>query len=191
MKIYTGAGDRGQTSLLSGERVSKSHMRVDACGDIDELNSTLGALVAALPESPAVNSSAAGLAAELQHIQSTLFIVGARLATMPDSPAMATLAPITPAHSKQLEAAMDRMDAELPELASFILPGGHPAATWAHVARAVCRRAERHVVRLGEAQDSEQLYPIIVYLNRLSDYLFVLARYCNKVAGVDDMEWQP
>jgi len=183
MKIYTGAGDRGQTSLFSGERVSKSHMRVDACGDVDELNSTLGALVAALPE------SLSELAAELRRIQSTLFVVGAWLATTPNSPAIATLAPITPAHSKQLEAAMDRMDTELPELASFILPGGHPTAAWAHVARTVCRRAERHVVRLGEAQDSEQFYPLVVYLNRLSDYLFVLARYCNKIAGMADMEW--
>jgi cob(I)alamin adenosyltransferase len=186
MKIYTGSGDRGRTSLFSGERVRKDHRRIEAYGDLDELNSVLGALCAAVPGLPTAQ-------AELSEIQSDLFHLGAWLATTPEAPATATLAPIDPQRSSRLESAIDRMEAELPPLSGFILPGGHPSAAWAHVARTVCRRAERRVVGLaaegGPPESSEQVQRGIVYLNRLSDYLFVLARHLNRTQGVDDVRW--
>jgi cob(I)alamin adenosyltransferase len=186
MKIYTGSGDRGRTSLFSGERVRKDHRRIEAYGDLDELNSVLGALSAAVAGLPAVQ-------AELSGIQSDLFHLGAWLATTPEAPATATLTPIDPQRSGRLESAIDRMEAELPPLKGFILPGGHPSAAWAHVARTVCRRAERRVVGLaaegGPLEAGEQVQRTIVYLNRLSDYLFVLARHLNRTQGVDDVRW--
>jgi cob(I)alamin adenosyltransferase len=188
IKIYTGGGDRGMTSLFSGERVSKSHDRVEAYGDVDELNSVLGALVAALPQDQLQ------LIAEIQRIQSELLHVGAWLSTTPDSPSSAVLEKITDSQSKALEAAIDRMESELPQLKGFILPGGHTSATWSHVARTVCRRAERRVVRLvalsEESKAASQLDGVLVYLNRLSDYLFVLARHCNRVLGVPEILWR-
>ena len=188
MKIYTGGGDRGKTSLFSGERVNKSDLRVEAYGDVDELNSLLGALVAFLP------SGEAALAGEIERIQSDLLHVGAWLAVTPESPASRELPAITQEHSKGLEAAIDRLEEELPTLKDFLLPGGHVSAAWAHVARTVCRRAERHVVRLLSGNDAEessvQLQSVVTYLNRLSDYLFVLARYCNKIQGQQDTIWE-
>jgi cob(I)alamin adenosyltransferase len=188
MKIYTGGGDRGKTSLFSGERVNKSDLRVEAYGDVDELNSLLGALLAFLP------SGEATLSGEIQRIQSDLLHVGAWLAVTPGSPASSELQSITQEHSKGLETAIDRLEQELPALKDFLLPGGHVSAAWAHVARAVCRRAERHVVRLLAGTDEEeaslQLRGVIMYLNRLSDYLFVLARYCNKIQGQPDTLWK-
>jgi cob(I)alamin adenosyltransferase len=186
MKIYTGSGDRGRTSLFSGERVPKDHRRIEAYGDLDELNSVLGALSAATAGLPAVQ-------AELGEIQSDLFHLGSWLATTPDAPAAAALTPIDPRRSVRLEAAIDRMESGLPPLRGFILPGGHPSAAWAHVARTVCRRAERRVVGLaaeeGPPGADEQVQRAIVYLNRLSDYLFVLARHLNRAQGVDDVRW--
>jgi cob(I)alamin adenosyltransferase len=188
IKIYTGGGDRGRTSLFSGERVSKSHQRVEAYGDVDELNSVLGALVAVLPQEQSE------LIAEIRRIQSDLMYVGAWLSTTPDSPSLAGLNKITDAHSRALEAAIDRMEEKLPELKGFVLPGGHISAAWAHVARTVCRRAERQVVRLfaepGQGQAPSQLGGVLVYLNRLSDYLFVLARHCNWVLGIPEILWR-
>jgi cob(I)alamin adenosyltransferase len=187
MKIYTGSGDRGKTSLFSGERVSKADLRVEAYGDVDELNSFLGGLVAALPPAEVE------LAEEIEQIQSVLLHIGARLAVKPGSPVSAELKEITQEHSKGLERAIDRIDEGLPTLKDFILPGGHISAAWAHLARAVCRRAERHVVNLSTIQteigDTEQLINVIVYLNRLSDYLFVVARLCNKIHGLSDTLW--
>lgn len=186
MKIYTGSGDRGKTSLFSGERVPKDHRRIEAYGDLDELNSVLGALTAASAEQPAVQ-------AELAAVQSDLFHLGAWLATTPGSPAAAALEPIDPQRSARLEAAIDRMEEGLSPLKGFILPGGHLSAAWAHVARTVCRRAERRVVGLADGDGTpagqEQLRRAIVYLNRLSDYLFVLARHLNRLQGVDDVRW--
>jgi cob(I)alamin adenosyltransferase len=188
MKIYTGSGDRGKTSLFSGERVSKSDLRVEAYGDVDELNSFMGGLVAALPPEEAE------LAEEIKQVQSVLLHIGARLAVTPGSPVSAELEEITEEHSKGLESAIDRMDESLSTLKDFVLPGGHISAAWAHVARAVCRRAERHVVRLSTTQtasdDSEQLRNVVVYLNRLSDYLFVVARLCNQIHGLPDSLWK-
>jgi cob(I)alamin adenosyltransferase len=187
MKIYTGGGDRGKTSLFSGERVIKDHRRIDAFGTVDELNSTIGALAGALPADTASDRTQ-----ELRRIQSDLFHIGARLATVPDSAMAAAIRDLGSVDSRFLEKAIDRMDAELPPLRSFILPGGHPAAGWAHVARTVCRRAERKVVRLAVEDDAEsldRLEGIVVFLNRLSDYLFVLARYCNRIAGQAEVAW--
>jgi cob(I)alamin adenosyltransferase len=181
MRIYTGGGDRGKTSLFSGERMSKAHARIEAYGEVDELNSVVGVLVGLLPEGQDE------LAAELQRIQGELFLVGARLATIPGSPSLDMLPPLTAEHTAELEQAIDRMQDCLPPLRSFILPGGSSAAAWAHVARTVCRRAERRVVRL--AGDEAERDAVLVYLNRLSDYFFVLARTCNRLVGVPDVPW--
>jgi cob(I)alamin adenosyltransferase len=189
MKIYTGSGDRGTTSLFSGERVPKNHARIDAFGTLDELNSVLGALIAALP------AGLGGSERELEGIQQTLLAVGAWLAVTPGAPEGAALQGIDPEAAAGLERAIDRMDAGLPPLASFILPGGDPAAAWAHVARTVCRRAERLVAGLcGEDAPepfAEQLGRALVFLNRLSDYLFVLARHVNSRQGRPERLWKP
>jgi cob(I)alamin adenosyltransferase len=188
MKIYTGSGDRGKTSLFSGERVGKDNDRIEAYGDLDELNAVLGALAASLPDAPPDRR------AELQAIQSDLFCIGAWLATTPGAPAAESLPPIDPGRSVWLEGAIDRMEEDLAPLAAFILPGGHPSAAWAHVARTVCRRVERRVVRLaGVPPPGEAAAPLgraMVYLNRLSDYLFVFARHCNRRHGIADTPWK-
>jgi cob(I)alamin adenosyltransferase len=189
MKIYTGAGDRGRTSLFSGERVAKNHSRIEAYGDVDELNSFIGLLAAMLPE------KASGVAAELALIQADLFTIGALLAVTPESPTAGQLTNLGVAPSQRLESAIDGLNAELGELNSFILPGGQPAAATAHVARTVCRRAERRLVGLLEAavEDkaaTETLEEILIFLNRLSDYFFMLARYCNLLAGVQERPWR-
>jgi cob(I)alamin adenosyltransferase len=185
MKIYTGTGDSGKTGLFSGERISKGDSRIEAYGDVDELNSVLGALGAVLPD------AADDARAELEKIQSTLFRIGARLATASDSPSVSVLPEVTPDDAAFLETAIDRMEDRLPPLGGFILPGGCMASAWAHVARSVCRRAERHVVRLAEGQDAPvSLKAIVVYLNRLSDYLFVLARHLNHLQGEPDHLWE-
>jgi cob(I)alamin adenosyltransferase len=168
--------------------VSKAHERLEACGDVDELNAVLGALGASLAdEDPNV-------AREIQEIQSTLFHIGAWLATTPGSPFTDSLKPIDDKQIKSLETAIDRMDAVLPPLTGFILPAGHAFAAWAHMARTVCRRAERHTVSLlGESKEekpSEAHGRILIYMNRLSDYLFVLARYCNRIMGVPETPWK-
>ena len=188
MKIYTGSGDRGKTSLFSGQRVSKADERIEAYGDMDELNSIIGALVASL-----------GMAhpepvGELQRIQADLFTISALLATTPDSPAMDAIAAIDQQHIEFLEKSIDRMVDSLPELKGFILPGGHPAAAWAHVARTVCRRTERRIVSFLDAsfemQVPETYQRALIYINRLSDYLFIAARYCNHLFAVPDKLWQ-
>ena len=185
MKIYTGTGDQGKTSLFSGERISKGNDRIAAYGDVDELNSTLGALAAAAPD------SAPEIRTEIEQIQSTLFQVGAWLATDSESPSKDALKDMSENEWKALEAAIDRMEQDLPPLSGFILPGGHTAAAWAHVARTVCRRAERNVVALSDNTGTpDALQPVLVYLNRLSDYLFVLARYCNFLMGIADIPWK-
>lgn len=189
MKIYTQTGDQGNTSLLSGERVPKSHPRIHACGDVDELNAAVGAIVAALaPGDDAI-------VAELRRIQSDLFQVGAWLSATPASDTQARLIPISPEHGRRIERLIDAMTPELPELKAFILPGGHMSAAWSHMARTVCRRAERTVIELAgqpgnPAAGRDELAPVIVFLNRLSDYFFVLARLLNQKAGIRDAVWQ-
>jgi cob(I)alamin adenosyltransferase len=189
MKIYTKTGDKGKTSLFSGERVSKANSRVDAYGDVDELNSTLGALAAAVSEdNPQVGEA-------VEWVQRDLFCVGGMLATMPDSPAFEELPDLDESATQRLESEIDGMEEKLTPLRGFILPGGHPSACWAHVARTVCRRAERRVTAMMETRDGgperEGLARLGAYLNRLSDYLFVLARYCNHLHGLSDRLWEP
>ena len=184
MKIYTGSGDRGKTSLFSGERIVKSDLRIEAYGDVDELNSVLGGLIAGLPD------SLHPLAAELTQIQADLLDIGAWLATTPGSSAVDMLAPFTPEKVAWLEAAIDRLDESLSPLNGFILPGGHLSAAMAHIARTVCRRAERHTLRVIDAPQSESASVMRTYLNRLSDYLFVLARYCNLQTGTAETLWE-
>lgn len=188
VKAYTGRGDRGKTSLYSGERVPKSHPRVEAYGDMDELNSVLGALISYLPD----NKS--DLKVQIEHIQSLLFVAGAWLATTPYSLEMATVNSIPDSETRMLEEAMNFMDHELPHLREFILPGGHTSAAFAHIARTVCRRTERHVVRLSSESSGgkahAELMALLAFLNRLSAYLFVLARYLNWLEGVGEASWK-
>jgi cob(I)alamin adenosyltransferase len=189
MKIYTGTGDRGMTSLFSGERVEKDHRQVEAYGDLDELNSALGVLAATLPDT--AEESVTGT---IRTLQSTLLAAGSLLASSPDSPATNRLEKIGTRVIEELEQSIDDLDRDLPRLAGFLLPGGHPSAAWSHLARTICRRAERHAVRQIRASgrlDDEAYRHLIVFLNRLSDYLFVLARHLNRVNGVEDIPWKP
>jgi len=179
MKIYTKTGDSGQTSLFDNSRVSKADDRVDAYGDVDELNACLGAARAAGLD--------AQLASAIEVIQRELFAVGARLAD-PSAriAARVTKAAVGDSDIVRLEQLIDGLEAELTPLRRFILPGGSQGGAWLHLARTVCRRAERRVVALG----SDAVDPIlIVYLNRLSDLLFVMARAANQRAGVAETEW--
>ena len=190
MKIYTRTGDKGKSSLFSGERIPKNHRRINAYGEVDELNSVIGALKAALPD------SSEQLHEQLQAIQSTLFQIGALLATTAGSARARGLKSITAEHTRVVETYIDALQVDLPPLKCFILPGGHMTAAWAHIARTVCRRSERSVVGLADAMEAEGqgseglVAHILIYLNRLSDYFFVLARHCNRVAGIDDVPWQ-
>lgn len=179
MKIYTRTGDQGATSLFDGTRVSKADARVDAYGEVDEINAALGVVVAAGVD--------AGVTALLTGIQRDLHAVGALLADPRHRIASRVeKATLDEAAVQRLEAAIDRFDEELSPLRRFILPGGTPAAASLHVARTVCRRAERRIVGLGEGE----VDPIVVtYVNRLSDLLFTLARLVNHRAGVADTEW--
>ena len=187
MKVYTGSGDRGKTGLLSGERVLKSHLRIEACGDIDELNSLMGVLAATLP-----NNSSETIE-EIRQIQSVLLLIGAWFSTTPGSPIRSNIKQVTVTQISFLENAIDRMENKLPELKNFILPGGHISAALAHVTRSVCRRVERNAVRLEVNTETLQksYNNVLVFLNRLSDYLFVMARYCNQASGVPDSVCKP
>jgi cob(I)alamin adenosyltransferase len=178
MKIYTKTGDQGQTSLFSGGRVPKHHLRVEAYGTIDELNSALG-LARAFKASAQTD-------AWLETIQNQLFQLGADLAT-PQDAAAAWVVRMDAAPVAWLEGLIDQMTAELPELKNFILPGGAPAAAQLHIARTICRRAERIATQLSESEDIGA--QVIPYINRLSDYLFTLARWENLQAGVPESKW--
>jgi cob(I)alamin adenosyltransferase len=180
-RIYTRTGDQGETSLGDGSRVPKNHPRVAAYGSIDELNAVLGLLPAAGPDSAEAEL--------LRSIQNDLFDVGADLCRPQPAEEMPGQAlRLQPGQADRLERAIDRLNAGLAPLRSFILPGGQPAAAWCHLARTVCRRAERDVLSLAQ---TEAINPqIIVYLNRLSDLLFVLARVYNH-QGQDDVLWVP
>ena len=176
MKIYTRTGDDGTTGLLGPGRVSKSAPRVEAYGAVDELNAVLG-MAGAL-------DGAVSIAADLRAIQSALFTLGAELASLERNP---KLPHVSAADIETLERSIDRMDAELPALRNFILPGGTPLATQLHFARTVCRRAERRVVLLASVERVEA--DAVRYLNRLADLLFVMARHVNHRAGITDIEW--
>ena len=179
MSATFGSGDKGMTSLLSGERVPKTHPRVEACGDIDELSSFLGAVAAALP------SDRHDLRAEIQAVQADLLQVGASLATTEGSAAAGMLRPLGRDRIEAVEGSLQKMEESLPRLQSFILPGGHPSAAWAHVARTVCRRAERRVAALPDVPAG-----VLAYLNRLSTWLFDLARSCNRAHDIADITWK-
>ena len=179
MKIYTKTGDTGETSLFDNSRVSKADARVDAYGEVDELNACLGAARAAGVD--------ADMSGALEQIQKDLFAVGARLADPSARIAeRVTKAAVTDADVRRLEETIDRLEAGLPPLRRFILPGGSPAGSLLHLARTVCRRAERRAVGLAPASVEPA---VIVYLNRLSDLLFVMARAVNHGAGVPETEW--
>ena len=181
MKIYTRSGDGGDTGLLGGVRVAKDDPRVEVCGTIDEANAIVGmARATRLP--PELDTI-------LERIQCELFQVGAELACAKSGDGTCRTRRVGGEHVAWLEGAIDEQESHLSPLASFVLPGGTPAASLLHLARTVCRRAERRLVaarRRTEVRD-----PVLVYLNRLSDLLFVLARRCNQQAGVPDVAWGP
>lgn len=181
MKIYTRTGDRGSTGLFGGGRVSKAHPRVAAYGDVDELNSAIGVARATAPTD--------FLDDELERIQRDLFSIGGHLATPDPAKVEAALAKaeLSPARVDVFERLIDQCDGELPPLTAFVLPAGAPKAAALHVARTVCRRAERNVVALGETTPVPELF--VVYLNRLSDLLFALARLANHRSGQGDSTW--
>ena len=190
-KVYTRTGDRGDTGLFGGGRVGKDADRVDAYGEVDELNATIGVARAAasgLPEG-AASAPLATMDGLLRDVQRDLFAIGALLATPDREKMRAQLdkARLDAPRIAELEAAIDAADEQLEPLRSFILPGGTPRAAALHVARTVCRRAERRVVHLRRETDVPD--EVIVYLNRLSDLLFTLARLANRAAGVPDTAW--
>lgn len=180
MKIYTRTGDSGSTGLFGGPRVSKDDDRIEAYGTVDELNAAIGVARAA-----GVDETIDDQLAQIQH---ELFAIGAELAA-PD-PDRHDLRCVGPAYIETLEQWIDSHELTLPPLKNFILPAGTAAATQMHVARAVCRRAERRVVTLSRRAEGSVSEEVIVYLNRLSDLLFVLARVVNHRAGVQDMPWR-
>ena len=181
MRIYTRTGDTGETGLFGGGRVAKDNPRVAAYGEVDELNSALGVVRAAEP--------AALFDAELEAIQRDLFAIGGHLATPDPEKVRAALerATLSSARIQDFETAIDAAEAELPPLKAFVLPAGTPKAAALHLARTVCRRAERRVVSLAREEPVPELF--LVYLNRLSDYLFTLARLANLRDGRGDVIW--
>ncbi|HEY8197596.1 MAG TPA: cob(I)yrinic acid a,c-diamide adenosyltransferase [Gemmatimonadales bacterium] len=181
MKIYTRTGDTGETALFGGGRVPKDHSRVAAYGDVDELNSVIGLIRATEP--------AALFDPLLESIQRDLFSIGGHLATPDPERVRKALekATLSPERVSEFERAMDQADQELQPLKAFVLPAGTPKASALHLGRTVCRRAERSVVHLAHDNDVPELF--VVYLNRLSDLLFTLARLANHRAGVSDVTW--
>lgn len=178
VKIYTKKGDLGETSLFGGKRLSKQHLRIESYGTIDELNAHIGLLRDNLDDEE--------LRDLLKLIQDTLFVIGGILASAPGK--KPDYLNIEQKDIDLLEAAIDEMEETLPALKSFILPGGHPVVSQCHVARCVCRRAERRVVGLAQEEEVDEL--LIKYLNRFSDYLFVLSRKIGQDLGVDEVEWK-
>jgi cob(I)alamin adenosyltransferase len=182
-RIYTRTGDQGDTSLYGAERVRKDDTRIAAFGTVDELNAVLGVAIMELGRTDPLPAEMLDL---LTGIQNQLFDLGAELATRDPSSRGTDL--VGPGQIAQLEGAIDRFEADLSPLKTFILPGGSSAAAWLHVARAVCRRAERWIVTLGAA---EAIRPdVLGYVNRLGDLLFVLARAANQAAGQPDVAWK-
>lgn len=179
-KIYTRGGDKGETSLIGGTRVPKDHERIEAYGTLDELNSFVG-LLRDQPEADIVKE-------ELLHIQEQIFTAESLLAVDPEGKARA-LPILKEAEIQFLEQRIDRMNETLPDLTKFILPGGHSVVSLAHIARTVCRRAERITISLSRTHSVDPI--IIRYLNRLSDYFFVLARFLSKETGIEESSWNP
>ena len=181
LKIYTKTGDAGSTSLIGGTKVPKSHLRIESYGTVDELNSYIGLC------NDLITDAASRLL--LKEIQDRLFTIGSSLACDPDKVPQMKIPDLKEEDILLLEKEIDRMNESLPEMRSFILPGGNAAISTLHITRCVCRRAERICVHMQE----EKLFVeplVIVYLNRLSDYLFVLARYIAYLAGVEEIPWR-
>ena len=177
MKIYTKTGDKGETSLFGGTRVSKDHLRIDAYGTVDELNSVIG-VCRSINRFPEVDNI-------LEGIQNDLFIIGADLASPHD--ASGKIERIQSGAISRLEGHIDAISGQLQPITNFILPGGDPAAAMVHFARTVCRRAERLTVRLSHAEPVSA--ESIIYINRLSDLLFVLARRVNALSNTPEIKW--
>jgi cob(I)alamin adenosyltransferase len=181
-KIYTKTGDAGNTSLIGGTKVSKSHLRIEAYGTVDELNSYVGLCKDLLADK---NSNST-----LQEIQDRLFTIGAALACDPEKETKMKIPDLKEEDITLLENEIDKMNDALPPMKSFILPGGHPTVSHLHIARCICRRSERCCVRLQI--DKNDVVPMIPkYLNRLSDYLFILARYAALLLDVREIAWKP
>ncbi len=176
-KIYTKTGDKGQTSLYGGRRLPKSHIRIDAYGTVDELNSHIGLIRDQISED--------ALRDLLKNIQDRLFTIGANLASDPEKEMK--VPDILMTDVELLEKAIDKMNETLPDLKNFILPGGHTTVSYCHVARCVCRRAERISVALQQNEPVEEI--VLIYLNRLSDYLFVLGRKLSMDLGAEEVAW--
>ena len=179
MKIYTKKGDRGETSLIGGVRVKKSNVRIHAYGTVDELNSMVGLLKDNLIDDEDISL--------LLEIQNNLFVIGSSLASAPGS--KMSLPEIKTKDVEKLEVQMDKMNEDLPELTSFILPGGHTVVSYCHLARTICRRAERWVIEITESEKIDTI--LIEYLNRLSDYFFVLARKIAIDFNSKEVLWHP
>lgn len=182
IKIYTKTGDQGKTSLIGGTKVPKSHIRIESYGTVDELNSFIGLV------SDQITHEHSKVI--LKEIQDRLFTIGSSLACDPDKEPLMKMPDLKEDDVALLEKEIDKMNEELPVMKSFILPGGHPAVSTAHIARCVCRRAERICVHMQQ----EEIFvdPLVIkYINRLSDYLFVLARYVGMLLGIDEVKWQP
>jgi cob(I)alamin adenosyltransferase len=181
MKIYTKTGDNGETSLFGGRRVWKDDLRITAYGSVDELNALLGAAVIEINNQELIEI--------IKSIQDELFTIGADLATPFDKENKRSVIPrVDASFSRKLEMLIDRFDSQLPDLKNFILPGGSRGSSFLHLARTVCRRAEREIVALSKNEEINS--EVEIYLNRLSDLLFVAARFENKSSGVDDIPWQ-
>ena len=180
MRIYTRTGDDGSTGLFGGARIGKDDLRIEAYGTIDELNAWIGKVAAHEVTSP--------LRKQLEIIQNELFTLGSHLATT-DPKWAAKLPKLNPQGADGLESWMDELESDLPALKSFVLPGGHPAAADAHIARTVCRRAERRCVALQRASEIDPMG--LTYLNRLSDALFMVGRWLIYVTGSQEIPWKP
>ncbi|MCW3070911.1 MAG: hypothetical protein JWO44_801 [Bacteroidetes bacterium] len=180
MKVYTKTGDKGQTSLIGGTRVPKHHMRIEAYGTVDELNSYIG-----LIRDQQIDSDSKKMLVE---IQDRLFTIGSSLASDPERSKM-KIPDLKEEDITLLEQEMDKMNETLPEMRSFVLPGGHTTVSYCHIARCVCRRAERLTIHLSE--NSFVADPVIKYLNRLSDYLFVLSRKLSHDLNAEEIPWKP
>ena len=180
MKIYTKTGDKGQTSLIGGTRVPKHHIRIEAYGTVDELNSHIG-----LIRDQQINEHHKTI---LNEIQDRLFTIGASLASDPEKSKM-KIPDLKEEDITLLENEIDKMNEALPEMRSFVLPGGHTTVSFCHIARCVCRRAERNTIHLTENEFVADL--VIKYLNRLSDYLFVLSRKLTQDLNAPEIPWKP
>ena len=181
-KIYTKTGDKGNTSLIGGTKVPKSHLRIEAYGTVDELNSYIGLCRDLISDDQSRTL--------LLEIQDRLFTIGSSLACDPEKEPKMRIPDLKPADVTLLENEMDRMNESVAPMKFFILPGGHPTLSHLHIARCVCRRAERCCVRL--LQENEEVAPsVIQYINRLSDYLFVLGRYIGHLLKADEIAWKP